>query len=497
QSSAKYQNSRMGTSTRSFEIDPSDALAVEIKPVSPSSAVYNAWLNYLAINYERRLELPADSHTLEWGSENGRLRLGGGAAATVWDVTDPLDIRAMRTGSEGNAAVWTNDYTGARRYAAFTDDSRLPSPEYVETVACSDLHALRDVDMVIFASPEMQPAAERIAAIHRADPDTMTVAVVDPAAVYNEFGSGSADVGALRKFLKMLYDRSPGRLRYALLMGRETIDHRRLTTEMKKAGWPIVPGWVNHNDAESLSGNTGFVTDDFIAMLDDGSGTSLGGDRLCIAVGRIPATSATAAGYYVDKVEQYLHKSTRSPWRNMVLTLADDGDSGSHIKQAEAFVNNLMAQPGQQHVVTKVHTDAYDLVDGVYAQARDDMMRRLQEGAMWWTYAGHGSDHSLTGEGLITYPDLSSLYLRNLPFMYAATCDFMRWDGPGTSGGEMLLAERNGGCVAIICPTRPVVIENNGNITAAMGRALGCRDENGNFLRAGDIYREAKNNILT
>ncbi len=495
QSAAKYQNNRIGISTRSFETDATEALAVEVKHVSPSSAVYNAWLNYLTVNYERALELPSDTHTLEWGTESSRLRLGGGARATVWDVTDPLEILAMRTGTEGGAAVWTNDYTGDRRYAAFTAESALPSPEYVETVACSNLHALSDVDMVIFASPEMQAAAERIARIHRDEPDAMNVVVVDPAAVYNEFASGAADVGALRKFLKMLYDRSPERLRYALLMGRETFDHRRLTAEMKKATWPTMPGWVNRNDEESLSGNTGFVTDDFIAMLDDGSGTSMGIDRLCIAVGRIPATSAAAAASYVDKMEQYLTKSTRSPWRNVVLTLADDGDNSDHVKQTETFVYNLLASPGQQHIVTKVHTDAYDLVNGEYGQARDDMMRRLQEGAMWWSYVGHGSDHSLTGEGLITYPDLSSLFLRNLPFFYAATCDFMRWDGPGTSGGEMLLAERNGGCIAIICPTRPVIISNNGNLTAAMGRALAQRDENGNFLRAGDIYREAKNNI--
>lgn len=495
QNAGKYQNSAMGTSTRTVDVEPSDQLAIVIKHCSPSSAVYNAWLDYLAVNYTRRLELP-DTKTLEWSSETAHQRLGGGAAATVWDVTDPLNIHAMRTGTDGTAAVWTNDYTGTRHYAAFADDCRLPSPEYAGDVDCSDLHALSDIDMVIFAPGEMRAAAERIADMHRAEPDTMNVAVVNPEAVYNEFGSGAADVGALRKFLKMLYDRSPGRLRYALLMGRETFDNRHLTPEMKNAGWPTLPGWVNRQRVESLNGSNGYVTDDFIAMLEDGSGTSMGGDKLCVAVGRIPATSAAAAASYVDKVEQYLNKSARGPWRNMVLTVADDGDGGDHFHQTEAFVNNLMAAPGQQHTVTKVHTNAYDRINGQYPQAREEMMRRLQEGALWWNYVGHGSDHSLTGEGIITYPDLSSLFLRNLPFLYAATCDFMRWDGPGTSGGEMLLSERNGGCVAIICPTRPVLISNNGYLTAAMGRALGSRDEQGRFLRAGDIYRKAKNNIL-
>lgn len=497
-SSSGYQHAMMTIATHTFDLASNPQFKVQVSHSSPASPVYNAWLDYLTINYERSLAMPA-SGALEFRSTSSALRLGGAASGVeVWDVTDPLDIQLMRTGSSGADAVWTNDYTGLRHYAAFSADATLPAPEFVQTVANSDLHSHSGYDMVIFTPGIMRAAAERIAEMHRAEPDTMRVAVVDVEQVYNEFGSGAPDVSALRKYLKMLFDRGNDAghtLRYALLMGRPTYDHRRLTSDMQRATWPVLPCWVNRDDEDSLSDSFGFGTDDFIAMLDDNSGLRLGSDRICIAVGRIPATTAAEATTIVDKLEKYVHKSSATPWKNSIVMLADDGDAGVHMEQADSLVTYLMESPGQQHIVTKVYTDAYELVGGVYQQARDDMYRRLDEGAVWWNYIGHASNHGWTGEGLLTYSDINGLYLRNLPFIYAATCYFLRWDSSTISGGEIMYNERNGGCIGMISATRPVYITDNGYFSNAMGRALAARGTDGSFMRAGDIYRCAKNDL--
>ena len=497
-SSSPYQHAMMTDATHSVVLPSAARMNVAVSHTSPSSAVFNAWLNYLTVNYERTLAMPAGG-MLAFRTTSSRLRLDGGNGAAVWDVTDPLDISAMRTGADGGAAVWTNDYTGLRHYVAFTDEATLPAPQYVATAPASDLHSHSGYDMVIFTPASLKSAAERVAAIHRAEPDTMRVAVVDVEHVYNEFGSGARDVSALRKYLKMLYDRgSDGghSLRYALIMGRTTYDNRHLTADMQRATWPTVPGWVNRDEASSLSDTYGFVTDDFIAMPDDGSGTALGKDKLRVAVGRIPAATASDASSVVDKLEQYMSRSSRTPWKNVVVVLADDGDAGVHIQQADSMATYLLATPGQQHLVSKVYTDAYELVGGVYQQARDDLYRRLDEGAVWWTYIGHASNHSWTGEGILTFTDINNMYLRNVPFIYAATCNFLRWDSNTISGGEIMHAERNGGCIGIISATRPVFITDNGYFSNAMGRAMAARDASGRLLRAGDVYRTAKNNIL-
>lgn len=493
-----YQHAMMTNATHNDTLPSAERVRVDVKHVSPSSPVYNAWMNYLTLNYERALEMPAKGGVLAFRSTSSRLRLGGGSGVTVWDVTDPLEISAMRTGTDGNAAVWTNDYTGLRHYVAFSEDAVLPAPEYAGTAASSDLHSHEGYDMVIFTPSALSGAAERIAQMHRSEPDTMRVAVVDVEQVYNEFASGAADVSAMRKYLKMLHDRGSTdghTLRYALIMGRPTYDNRHLTADMQRASWPTVPGWVNRDDAASLSDSYGFVTDDFIAMLDDGSGTALGKDRLSVAVGRIAVTSASEAEQIVDKLEQYSSRAARTPWKNVVVLLADDGDAGVHIQQADSLAAYLLATPGQQHLVSKVYTDAYELVGGVYQQARDDMYRRLDEGAVWWNYIGHASNHGWTGEGMLTFADINGMYLRNVPFIYAATCYFLRWDSNTISGGEIMHAERNGGCIGIISATRPVYITDNGYFSNAMGRAMAARDASGQLLRAGDVYRTAKNDI--
>ena len=499
-STSSYQHAMMTVTQHTFDTPAAPRLQVEVRHSSPSSVVYNAWLNYLTVCYERHLRMPS-AGSLAFRSYSSRLKLDGATADTeIWDVTDPLDIKRMRAGSDGSAAVWTNDYTGLRHYAAYTPSASLPSPEFVKTVSNTDLHATpAGTDMVIITPAAFRSASERIAESHRAEPDTMQVAVVDVEDLYNEFGSGSADVSAIRKYLKMLYDRGTavGRpLRYVLLMGRPTYDNRHLTAELKRGGWPTLPVWVNRNDAASLNDNTGYGTDDFIAMLDDGSGTDMGLDRLCVAVGRIAASSAAEAGTIVDKMEQYRRKASRTPWKNVVLALADDGDGNVHLDQTEDFVEALLSSPGQQHIVDKVYTNAYPLVSGVYQQARDDMYRRLDEGVVWWNYVGHASNHAWTSEGMLTFTDINNILLRNVPFVYAATCNFMRWDSNTISGGEIMHAERNGGCIGMISATRPVYISDNGYFTRAVGHALARRDTDGNFMRVGDIYRHAKNNIL-
>ncbi len=68
----------------------------------------------------------------------------------------------------------------------------------------------------------------------------MKVLIVTDEQVFNEFGSGCADVNAMRRMLKMFYDRgkatpSATTLRYVLLMGGATHDHRRLTPAMSSS----------------------------------------------------------------------------------------------------------------------------------------------------------------------------------------------------------------------------------------------------------------------
>ena len=463
-----------------------------------STTVYGAWLNYLTISYERKLQLPQAGY-LTFTSYNAGLRLGGvtGGDLRVWDVTDPSAIERIDVGTASGTAVWTSSYGNVRRdYAAWTPSAAMPAPSFVKKIGNQNLHATGAADMVIITLAEWSSQAERVANLHR--DEGLTVVVADAEAIYNEFASGCADVSALRKYLKMVYDRGAAEgkpLRYALLMGRATYDNCCLTAGQQALSILTLPSWLPRTSRAGLSDNDGYATDDFIAMLGDDTGSNLSLDDLTIAVGRIPCTSEADARSIVDKLYQYCNKSKRTSWKNRVLLLADDEDQGVHMEQTEAMWQAMVDTPGQQYLFNKVYMDAYEKSGGQYLGARTDMFDALDEGVVWWHYSGHASNHGWSHEQQLTFSDINSLYLSKVPFVLAATCDFLRWDSTTESGGEILYKERYGGTIGMISATRPVFISDNGMFVEAFGRQFLQRDAEGHLPTAGEAYRRAKNDI--
>lgn len=464
---------------------------------SSGGTINGAWLNYITINYTRALSLDGTDGYLQFSTKDRDLKLAGLSSNThIWDVTTPSQIYNVTTSALSNGSVdWTSNYYGLRSYVAWTPGAKIPEPTYEGTVENQDLHAIQGTNMVIFTPSLWASYAEKIAELHRAE--GLDVTVVDVEKAYNEFGSGAAQIGALRRFAKMLYDRGnegDTPLKYILLLGRATYDNRHNTTEMQNSN-PTIPAWYTNLLRTSMSDNDGYGTDDFLAMLEDGSGTALGTDILSVAVGRIPVTSVNSASNYVDKLTQYVERSKTGSWRNNIMILADDGDSGVHMTQADTLAANIENTEKEQFLLNKVYIDAYERTNGNYPKAREEMFRLLNEGTMLWVFIGHANNHSWTHEGQLTYNDINNMYLNRIPILYAATCDFLRWDSNTESGGEIFMNERYGGTISTISATRPVYIYYNGLLTAAMGRALGTRDENGKYFTLGEIYRRAKNDI--
>ncbi len=492
--SGSYTYGTMNIGHHSFTLPETPGNKCEINIFLETSGVAtNAYLNYLALNYERHLRIPETGY-LCFNSTSGSLCLESSSAPTLWDVTDPLNITAITLDAETDYS-WSQPTMRRRRYAAYTAAAKLPQPRIVGVVANQNLHALTDVDMVIVAPSAYNSDAQRLASMHANSIDSMHVEVVTPEAIYNEFSSGTVDPGGLRRFFKMLYDRgkeSGHQLRYAILMARTTLDNRRLTASAPS--FPTIPSWMPEQEASATSDNTGYVTDDYIAMLEDGSGLQPGLDKLSIAIGRIPVTSTKESREVVDKILQYAKGAQKTAWKQRFMFLADDGNNGIHLEDSEAIVNTFAGH--NPFFVNKVYMDAYELVGSEYPEARNSMFRYLEEGVVWWNFIGHASTTGWTHEHQLSYTDLNNMYLRHWPFIYAATCDFLRLDGTSISGGEILFKERYGGAIGMLSAVRPVFIAKNTLLSYALGRVLRERDENGLLLPPGEICRRAKNNLL-
>ena len=461
-----------------------------------SGVCTGAWLNHVTLTYSRNLAIPSSTGHLIFTTTSSKLSLQGAKEATIWDVTNPLEIKTVNTDKNGDAVGWSAD-GDSHTYAAWNSSAKLPTPRAIGTVANQNLHADRDYDMVIVAPSLFTEQALRLAAFHESSDDNMRVKVVQPELIYNEFSSGTCDAGAFRRYFKMLYDRgnaNDGRqLRYALLMGRTSLDNRGLSSAA--SSFPTIPMWMTQGIRNSLSDNDGYCSDDITAMLDDNSGATIGLDKLSIAIGRIPVISADEAKNVVDKTMQYAEAAKKTSWKHRFMFLADDQDNGIHLRQTEELISQFVDDKRQQHLLRKVYMDAYPFVGTNVPEARSTMFRYLDEGVVWWNFIGHANTTGWTGEGQLSYTDLNNMYLRHWPFIYAATCNFLRIDGNFISGGEILYKERYGGAIGMISATRPVYITDNGYLSNAIGRALAQRDEKGRILTPGEIYRRAKNDI--
>lgn len=497
-------NNMHGTVTTSwydFENPGNTSLTAKVTLSSTSTNSRLANLDWIALNYLRQIKLPDSGAMLAFCTSSPSVNVANATANTVvWDVTEPLAITRMNTGApDANGKVaFTTTAKGMREYVAFNtnDASKLPSPVFVENVANQNLHALRDIDMMIF-TPMQWISAARNLANYRSTRDGINVEVVNIDQVFNEFSSGVPDVNAMRKLLKMLYDRGhdgDGKApRYVLLFGRSTFDNRLLTASSSNLNYKPIPQWqtwIGNND------NTSYPTDDILGFLNDGSGANMATDTLSVAIGRLPATSLTQANLFVDKIMEYETSSPQGSWRNRAVFIADDDDAGVHLSQTEAMINNLQTTTGGRNtLVEKIYIDAYDYVNGVAVGAREEFYRDLDEGVLWVNYIGHASATALSGEGILNYSDVGSIYLRKLPFIYAATCDFMRWDAPETSGAEHLALTKGGGVIGAVSATRPVYISNNAYMSEAMGFHMMDKGANGQPLTIGEIMQRTKNMI--
>lgn len=490
-----------GIIRQTFDLSGDKQLRVALS-VKATTSVLVANLDYIGLAYCRNLSMGSASQlAFEIPSANRGVKLSGTSASTkVWDVTNPASITLVDASKEtANTLVWTARNTDNREYVAFNTNGTFPSPTYKKVVANQDLHSISDTpDMIIVAPRLWASQAERLAQYRRDSSDSLKVLVLDPQQIYNEFSSGVAHVQGLRKCLKMFYDRGKAAgkpLRYVLMMGRVFYDNRLLTATGRSLGYPILPSWFSER---GTSDNDGYTTDDMLAFLEDNSGSNMGADKLSVALGRIPATSLRDATQAVDKIIAYENDSPTGTWKNNILTLADDQDAAVHMWQSDKMWTSMLeSHYGQDAFYRKIYTDQYELISNVYEQARTEFYRALDEGILWWNYIGHASPTSLTAESVVTYTDLNNLYLRHWPVVYAATCDFMRWDSGKISGAEILFRNTDGGVIGAISATRPVFIDRNRFMSESTGRELMQRDETGRLRPLGEIYRQLKNNYST
>ncbi len=464
-----------------------------------SSSTPRAFLNYIILTVRRKLTysgkpfLFRDPQSVTAGGVAQFSIQNADASTAVFDVTDPLSMRMMKGSLNGTTFTFSAPSSTLREYACVNLSGNMPKPILEGSVPNQNLHAFQP-DMVIITPDAFKIQAQRLAQAHQ-ELDNISVLVVTPEQVYNEFSSGTPDATAYRRMMKHYYDKATTEEAlpdYLLLFGGGVYDNRLNTAVFKgkaKKNWLLT-----YQSQESLDGTDSYTTDDYFGFLDDTEGADFSFDKLDIGIGRFPINSEEQAKATVDKTIRYMKNNKPGPWKNRVLFMADDGDNNLHLEQAEELASTIdNAYP--QYMVNRIYVDAYKRVAGTTGVRVPDANKQLDElldmGLLLLNYTGHSSMTEWAEEKLMTQSLAKSMTNACLPLWITASCDYSRFDTPDESGGESAFLNPTGGAIGLFSTSRIVYADKNLKLNDRLIREM-FKKGNGQAKTLGNIMRQAK-----
>lgn len=405
--------------------------------------------------------------------------------AQVWDITDIYNV--TKTENNGQASFSFKAGLGeVRKYIAVEpSDYYSPLKESQTRVANQDIKGtifsnaqgqFQDVDYIIVTPANLHTAAEKLAAFHRSY-SGLNVKVVDLENIYQEFGSGKQDIGAIRNLVKYVYENAStasAKVKYVNLFGDASFDFLDRISNNSN----IVPIYQAINSR--TSGEASFATDDFFGMMDAGEGlidyfntatstplfdtysTDFGG--IDVAVGRMIANNAREADELVTKVIDYHDLQSYGSWRNNLVMISDDSDkpSDSSLQQKQNALADEIATKKPFFNISKILLDSYEQETSAggkrYPEARQDLFNAFEKGALVFNYLGHGGEDGLSGERLWEKSDGQNLQNRyRYPLFITITCEFSRFDNPfRPTAGEYTYWNPRGGAISMITTIRSI-----------------------------------------
>lgn len=500
--SDEYEVARELYRERAWTADKGETVKVNIR--YSTTGHKNVHLNYFRLQMKRQLKV-YDNYTFfrslsARGNASRFVIQGADASTLVFDVTDGVNPQQMETSLNGAELSFSIPASASLREFVAVKPSQIKAPVIVGEVANQNLHALPQQDMIIIAQPNFTTQAERLAEAHRTK-DNLTVRVVTPESIYNEFSSGTPDATAYRRFMKMFYDRQTSEAdapKYLLLFGDGSFDNRKLTSAWKSVDMSNM--LLTYQTENSLSSQS-YVIDDYFGFLDDADNKkSLQNKKLCLGIGRFPIRTVEQATQMVDKVISYMENKNTGSWKNNLCFMADDGsNTDGFMTEHMEFADQLAGYVESEHpefLVNKLYYDAYkkDMTAGTYPDVRSGLQKLLKDGLLLFNYTGHGGTTALSDEKVLTQTDINQFTYTHLPVWVTATCDFTRFDDLNTSAGEDVFLNKSSGGIALFTTVRVAYSRPNFPINDNVIRNLFERN-NGRRRTLGEVMQATKNTL--
>lgn len=472
-----------------------DSAPFVIRYEIPQTTTSNPMLfnDYLVLNFWRMLRFHGGEMAFrivpsQVTEPSTKVQLTGVGVQTVcWDVTNPLCPSRQPMDYDSGDASFGID-VAIERYFHLFEPAGVKQVASLYRIPNQNLHAITDANMLIITPRVFWDQSEALATFHRVN-DGMNCLVVDVQEIYNEFATGAMDPTAVRDFIRMVYLRSQGNLKYVLFMGKGSHDyrdikgmHRNFVPTYEIASYPF-------DEVSSM------CSDDYFALMDQEEGQNCDG-MVDLGLGRIPITTPEQGDAVVAKIMHYADLSaTHGIWKNNHLLMADN-DTRTYATHTDTF-DYMLDTSNCVAMTKKLYIDSYPIINTAVGkripEANAQLMDYFTKGVSVLSYTGHGGVKSLSDEWVLGISDILALdNYDHLPFIHTATCEFSKFDNPNVvSGGELLLLNAHGGAIALLTTMRPTLAPKNFELSKSFHDHLYDKLDQ-QTMRFGDIYRLVK-----
>jgi hypothetical protein len=473
------------------------------------------YLDYISIKsirnlmgYGKQFQFQYDLGTTAFGVGQYNIATAN-AISQVWEVTDIYNVTKIDNNSAQSPVSFKSNLGSLKKYVAVDfSDLYAPSKDSSSRINNQNLHGtifnnasgnFQDIDYLIITPSFLSGQAEKLANFHRSY-SNLNVKVVTLESIYPEFGGGKQDIGAIRNFVKYVYNNAStplNKVKYLNLFGDASFDFKNRLPATYSSN--IVP--IYHALISNTIGESSFSSDDFFGLMDPNEGnitpSNIGG--LDIAVGRMIVNKPQQADDMVNKVIDYHDIKSYGNWRNNYTFISDDNDNGSDDDlqvQQNLLADNLGSTKPFINI-KKIWLDSYlqqATAGGFrYPVARNDIFNSFEKGALVFNYLGHGGEEGLAQEAIWTKGDGQNLSNRyKYPLFITITCDFSRFDNPyRPTAGEYVYWNPKGGAISMITTVRTISKGSAMSFNTMLSSKLFPVNSN-NYSSIAEALRQAK-----
>ncbi|MEG2336921.1 MAG: type IX secretion system sortase PorU, partial [Bacteroidales bacterium] len=384
----------------------------------------------------------------------------------VWKIDSLWNIENIKVTQKDKLYSFVRKDDHLAEFIAFDGNTFLSLKALdIQKIDTQNLHALNSIEYVIVAHPDFQKEAQELGELHRQN--NVKTAVLLTTQVYNEFSAGIVDPSAIRRLMKMLYDKAQENKEltppsYLLLFGDASYDVKNVLNKNSN----FIPTF----EPVSNGSGDGDVGDDDFAYL--GTNESSANAMPDIAVGRLPVSSTEQAQNVLAKIKRYMHpylykeetmdqtSLNFGDWKNVITFISDDGERfDQRYEDSGQFASAIYKEEPQMNI-KKIYSDAYQRYStpkgATYPDARKALHEGMDKGALFVGYMGHSGWNAWSDEKILILEDIykwknSYAY----PMMFSSSCTFSYFDQVAQiSGGELCVLTPNGGAISMVAASR-------------------------------------------